>query len=118
MILVSPSNLQSSWVGKELRPALAVEKQHSKSIYLVIPLPLDNTKLGVPAAYLDETPLYIARRILLSCPVRCHMPSTAPHLIGNKSCKLAKRVNHGNLFLAKRGSGPTSGRTPSDGWQK
>jgi tetratricopeptide (TPR) repeat protein len=60
LVLVSPSGLQSSWVGKELRYALAVQRQRGKDAYPVVPLSLDGTKLGVLEGYFDEVPLYIS----------------------------------------------------------
>ena len=46
-VVVSPDSLQSKWVGKELRHALAVQKQRKPDEFPVIPLSLDGTKLGV-----------------------------------------------------------------------
>jgi tetratricopeptide (TPR) repeat protein len=61
-VVVSPKSLQSKWVGKELRHALEVQKargQDNKDKYPVIPLSLDDTKLGVLEEYFGEEPLYI-----------------------------------------------------------
>ena len=58
-VVVSPSGLQSNWVGKELRRALDVQGERGKNAYPVVPLSLDGTKLGVLEAIFDETPLYI-----------------------------------------------------------
>jgi hypothetical protein len=46
-IVISPDALQSKWVGKELRHALAVQEQRGKDKFPVIPLSLNGTKLGV-----------------------------------------------------------------------
>lgn len=58
-ILVSPSALQSSWVGKELRHALEVQKHRGRDGYPVIPLSLDRTPLGVLEVIFGEPPRYI-----------------------------------------------------------
>ena len=50
-VVISTDALQSKWVGKELRHALAVRDQRGKDKYPVIPLSLNGTKLGV----LEET---------------------------------------------------------------
>ena len=46
-VLVSPAALQSKWVGKELRHAMLVQEQRGPDQFPVIPLSLDDTKLGV-----------------------------------------------------------------------
>src|SRR4051794_30160135 len=46
-VVVSPNSLQSKWVGKELRLALEVQEKRGGEKYPVIPLSLDETKLGV-----------------------------------------------------------------------
>ena len=58
-VLVSPAALQSTWVGKELRHALDVQKQRSKNNFPVIPLSLNGTKLGVLEGFFSEQPVYI-----------------------------------------------------------
>jgi tetratricopeptide (TPR) repeat protein len=58
-IVVSPAALQSDWVGKELRHALAVRDQRGKDKFPVIPLSLNGTKLGVLKEFFGEEPLYI-----------------------------------------------------------
>jgi tetratricopeptide (TPR) repeat protein len=58
-ILVSPDALQSKWVGKELRHALLVREQRGKERFPVIPLSLNDTKLGVLEEFFGEEPLYI-----------------------------------------------------------
>src|SRR5262245_43083923 len=46
-VVVSPDGLQSKWVGKEVRHALDVQKQRGgKEKYPVIPISLNDTKLG------------------------------------------------------------------------
>lgn len=62
LILVSESGLQSSQVGKELREALAVQKQRGKDAYPVIPLSLDGTPLGALEAVFGDTPRCIPLR--------------------------------------------------------
>jgi tetratricopeptide (TPR) repeat protein len=58
-VVVSAEALQSKWVGKELRHALEVQKARGKDKYPVIPLSLDDTKLGVLGEYFDEEPVHI-----------------------------------------------------------
>jgi tetratricopeptide (TPR) repeat protein len=58
-VLVSPDALQSKWVGKELRHALDVQKQRGRDTFPVIPLSLNDTKLGVLEEFFGEEPVYI-----------------------------------------------------------
>ena len=58
-VVVSPAALQSNWVGKELRHALAVQKERGKDKFPVIPLSLNGTKLGVLKEFFSDQPLYI-----------------------------------------------------------
>jgi hypothetical protein len=58
-VVVSPDALQSKWVGKELRHALKVQKKRGKEKYPVIPLALNDTKLGVLEQFFGEEPTYI-----------------------------------------------------------
>jgi hypothetical protein len=58
-VVVSPKSLQSKWTGRELRHALAVQKTRGQGKYPVIPLSLDDTKLGVLEEFFGEEPLYI-----------------------------------------------------------
>jgi len=58
-VLVSLDALQSKWVGKELRHALLVQAQRGKDRFPVIPLSLNNTKLGVLEEFFSEEPVYI-----------------------------------------------------------
>lgn len=58
-VVVSPEALQSRWVGKELRHALEVRKQHGKDKFPVIPLSLNGTQLGVLEEIFGEEPVYI-----------------------------------------------------------
>ena len=58
-VLVSPDALQSKWVGKELRHALDVQKQRGRDKFPVIPLSLNDTKLGVLEEFFGEEPIYI-----------------------------------------------------------
>lgn len=58
-VIVSPDSLQSNWVGKELRHALAVRDQRGKDKFPVIPLSLNDTKLGVLEEFFGEEPIYI-----------------------------------------------------------
>lgn len=58
-VLVSPDALQSKWVGKELQYALELQKQRGSNKFPVIPLSLDDTKLGVLESFFDEEPIYI-----------------------------------------------------------
>ncbi len=58
-VLVSPAAFQSKWVGKELRHAMLELERRGKDHYPVIPLSLDNTKLGVMEDYFNEEPIYI-----------------------------------------------------------
>src|SRR6185295_4156236 len=52
-VVISPDSLQSKWVGKELRHALAAQKR-------VIPLSLNDTKLGVLEEDFGEEPKYVS----------------------------------------------------------
>ncbi|MGZ4854013.1 MAG: TIR domain-containing protein [Candidatus Angelobacter sp.] len=58
-IVVSPASLQSKWVGKELKYALELQTQRGHQAFPVIPLSLDNTKLGVLEEFFGQEPLYI-----------------------------------------------------------
>jgi len=58
-VVVSPESLQSKWVGRELRHALEVQKQRGKDEYPVVPLSLNETKLGVLEEFFGEEPIYI-----------------------------------------------------------
>jgi tetratricopeptide (TPR) repeat protein len=59
-VVISTDALQSKWVGKELRYALGIQKERGKDKYPVIPLSLNDTKLGVLEEFFDEEPIYIA----------------------------------------------------------
>lgn len=59
-IVVSPASLQSKWVGKELRHALAVQKERGREKFPIIPLSLDGTNLGVLEEFFEGEPIYIA----------------------------------------------------------
>lgn len=61
LVVVSPSALQSKWVGKELQFALEVQKTRKAAgqSYPVVPLSLDGTKLGVLESFYTDEPLYI-----------------------------------------------------------
>ncbi len=59
MVVVSTDSLQSKWIGRELRYALNLQKQKGKDKFPVIPLSLNDTKLGVLEEFFDEEPLYI-----------------------------------------------------------
>ena len=58
-VVVSTDALQSKWVGKELRHALAVREERGKDKFPVIPLSLNGTKLGVLEEFFGEEPIYI-----------------------------------------------------------
>ena len=58
-VLVSPAALQSKWVGKELRHAMLVQEQRGPDQFPVIPLSLDDTKLGVLEEFFNGEPVYI-----------------------------------------------------------
>ena len=58
-VVVSTDALQSKWVGKELRHALALRDERGKDKFPVIPLSLNNTKLGVLEEFFGEEPVYI-----------------------------------------------------------
>jgi tetratricopeptide (TPR) repeat protein len=60
VVVVSPAALQSKWVGKELRHALAVRDQRGKDKFPVIPLSLNDTKLGVLEDYFGEEAVYLS----------------------------------------------------------
>ena len=59
-VVVSPSALQSKWVGRELRHALDMQKKRDKEKFPVIPLSLNGTKLGVLEEFFGEEPLYLS----------------------------------------------------------
>ncbi len=59
-VVVSPDALQSKWVGKELRHALAVQKQRGRDKFPIIPLSLNGTRLGVLEEFFGEEPVYIS----------------------------------------------------------
>jgi tetratricopeptide (TPR) repeat protein len=65
LVVVSPSALQSKWVGKELQYALELQKMRQAAgqvgvqAYRVVPLSLDGTKLGVLEAFFADEPIYI-----------------------------------------------------------
>ena len=59
-VVVSPEALQSKWVGKELRHALKLRDERGKHQFPVIPLSLDDTKLGVLEEFFGDEPTYIA----------------------------------------------------------
>ena len=61
-VLVSPDGLQSKWLGKELKHALELQRQRGQDRFAVIPLTLDDTRLGVLEGYFDEEPTYISLR--------------------------------------------------------
>lgn len=58
-IVVSTDSLQSIWVGRELKHALKIQDERGKDKYPVVPLALDNTKLGVLEGFFKEEPIYI-----------------------------------------------------------
>src|SRR5262249_15575993 len=58
-VVVSTDSLQSKWVGRELRYALDLQKQRGKDKFPVIPLSLNDTKLGVLEQFFAEEPTYI-----------------------------------------------------------
>ncbi len=58
-VVVSPDALQSKWVGKELRHALDLQKQRGMDTFPVIPLSLNDTKLGVLEEFFGDEPIYI-----------------------------------------------------------
>lgn len=58
-IVVSPDALQSKWVGRELRHALATREERGADNFPVIPFSLNGTKLGVLEAFFGEEPIYI-----------------------------------------------------------
>lgn len=63
LVLVSPRAHASRWVGKELKHALALQKQRGgPAVFPVVPLLLDGTALGALDALFDETPLNVPIR--------------------------------------------------------
>lgn len=58
-VVVSPHSKDSEWVGKELKHALDVQRRRGKDRYRVIPLSLDDTKLGVLEAFFGEELIYV-----------------------------------------------------------
>lgn len=61
-IVVSPSSLQSTWVAREIRHAVRVQKQRGEDAYPVISLSLDGTRLGALEVILDSEPIYLPLR--------------------------------------------------------
>ena len=61
-LVVSPASFQSEWVGEELTHALKVQRQRQKSgnDLPVIPLCIDDTKLGVLKQFFKGEPLYVS----------------------------------------------------------
>ena len=55
-VIVSPASLQSKWVGKELKYALELQTQRGHQAFPVIPLSLDDTKLGVLEVFFGGEP--------------------------------------------------------------
>lgn len=64
LVLVSPRAHASRWVGKELKYALALQKQRrgGPAAFPVVPLLLDGTALGSFEGYFDEAPLNVPIR--------------------------------------------------------
>ena len=89
LVLVSPQAKDSAWVGKELKYALAVQRQRGGAdSFPVVPLLLDGTPLGAFEALFDEPPIHvaIARTALDAAPhailvaLRRRLPSDAQAL--------------------------------------
>ncbi len=59
LVVVSADALQSRWVGMELTHALALQKQRGKDQFPIIPLSLNDTKLGVLEQFFEGEPAYI-----------------------------------------------------------
>ena len=63
LVLVSPRAYGSAWVGKELKHAIAVQKERDgPDAFPVVPLLLDGTSLGAFEALFDEQPIHVAIR--------------------------------------------------------
>ncbi|WP_273702984.1 toll/interleukin-1 receptor domain-containing protein, partial [Candidatus Accumulibacter vicinus] len=61
LVLISPRAHQSTWVGKELKHALAVQRQRGGVEHFpVVPLLLDGTPLGAFEVLFDEAPIHVA----------------------------------------------------------
>ncbi|MBL8168187.1 MAG: tetratricopeptide repeat protein [Acidobacteria bacterium] len=58
-VVVSTDALQSKWIGMELTHALLIQKQRGQDKFPVIPLSLNETKLGVLEQFFGEEPIYI-----------------------------------------------------------
>lgn len=61
-VVISPAAFHSRWVGKELRHALDVQKRRGKDKYRIIPLLLDDARLGVLEQLFDEEPVCVRLR--------------------------------------------------------
>lgn len=59
-VVVSTDSLQSKWVGKELQYALSIQQQRGRENFQVIPVSLNDTKLGVLESFFAEEPTYIS----------------------------------------------------------
>ncbi|MCC2867597.1 MAG: toll/interleukin-1 receptor domain-containing protein, partial [Candidatus Accumulibacter phosphatis] len=74
LVLVSPRAHQASWVGKELKHALAVQRQRGGAdAFPVVPLLLDGTPLGAFEALFDEAPIHVT--------IASTAPDAAPHAL-------------------------------------
>jgi tetratricopeptide (TPR) repeat protein len=61
LVLVSPQSHASSWVGRELKFALALQKARGgPAAFPVVPLLLDGTPLGAFEVLFDEPPIHVA----------------------------------------------------------
>jgi hypothetical protein len=59
-VVISPASLQSDWVGDELEYALRLQKARGKDKLPVIPLCLDETKLGAFKQYFGKEPMHVS----------------------------------------------------------
>ena len=71
LVLVSPHAHGSSWLGKELKHALAVQNKRGEAAFPVVPLLLDETRLGVLEALFGEEPIHV--------DIRSAIPDAALH---------------------------------------
>jgi len=58
-VLVSPSSLQSRWVGKEVQYGIQIQGQRGRDQFPIIPLSLNGIRLGVLEGLFEEEPTYV-----------------------------------------------------------
>ncbi|MGC4043396.1 MAG: CHAT domain-containing protein [Armatimonas sp.] len=62
LLFVTPDALQSDWVTRELKIALEVQDRRGKVAFPIVPLTVDDAKLGAFKAFFPGEPLYVSLR--------------------------------------------------------